>query len=147
AADESTKVGNDRDSAIESEILARQHYETCRDRLAELKEQIAGLEGQVSGRSRIEGAEDECPVCAQPLDDQAHEHLREVWQSETAPLEAVRLELEENARPAHEQAKQALEEAERSVKRLQQETGKLDKRREQLAGDASRAESQYNTAE
>jgi len=147
AANESTRAGNEYDNAVENVELARQQLEDYQGRVTVLNEKIAALAGQVEARSRIEGAEEECPVCAQPLNDEAHEHLREVLKEETTKLEALRRELREDATLACERAKQVVDEAKRSVTRLKQEKNKRDETSKARAGDATRVESAYNTAE
>ena len=109
-------------SAIHEQLnnIERQIEEArqCRTQAAEyvgqLQTEIARLDGQIASHSRLTGQEQECPVCAQLLNESTFHHVQERLQDECIALEQKRTELATQMQPA-------LERAEDRIKQLQNE--------------------------
>ena len=63
------------------------------DAVSALSADIARLEGQIHGHGRLGEADHECPVCAQPVSDSAHRHLRQVLADEETRLVTLETKL------------------------------------------------------
>ena len=115
--------------AIEQE--ARNAVDATRREAERLRTETARLEGRIHGHGSLTGAERECPVCAQPLPEEAHAHVQEVLAQELAALDTLRERLA-RAEEAHAAAQRAREEAEGKAGDARQEL----QRAERVAGQA-----------
>lgn len=58
--------------------------------IGDLRNQIAHLDGQITSHSRLGSTARECPVCAQPVDAEAHAHLSRVLAREEKDLKGFK---------------------------------------------------------
>ena len=114
--------------------------------VGELRNQIAHLEGQITSRRRLGSTARECPVCAQPVDEEAHAHLRRVLAQEETDLTGLKSQLEvaegkkSEITRALKSAKGEREEARKKLKTAETVLTKADER-------LPRANDQVQTAE
>jgi len=72
---------------------AQQKVGVARDSVARLREAIAGLNACVDSQKQLSGIEQACPVCLQPLNEKAHEHVATALREVVATLAGRESEL------------------------------------------------------
>ncbi len=146
------------EDAVSAALVAARHagdkYEKTRlvanvagDMASRLREEIAGLTGQIQGYKHLDGGEKKCPVCLQQIDESAHIRVRQSLANKVTTLTTRQADLSvaEDHADRTRQASTADETAKRHADELVHSTAEVvfgARHRVQTAQDAfSRCES------
>jgi len=122
----------------------------CRNQATErvtlLKTEIAHLEGQIESHSSLTGQENECPVCAQVLNETTFHHVQEKLKDECTDLEQKRTELATQSQPALERADNLIEQLKDAQIEQSEKSKAADAGEEKERNKLTKATTQLETA-
>lgn len=79
-------------NALQERNAAASLVEELSHRREELSSEISQLSGSLGAHAKLKGSEPECPTCAQPLSEAAHQHVRQRLSQEQEHLERLNKE-------------------------------------------------------